>query len=223
MNNNATGKNIEALRQSLGLTQTEFGDKLGVTRTTVYKWERGDAIRGSSVQAICKAFNVTEKDVRGFSDGFYAKIHGLQSLVKLAEATNSSAPVAGIIAAGDPREAFELTGESLWIPPEILERDPDTFYLLVGSDSLDETDYKPGVYAAISPNAEVKSGDIAAVKVNGDDATLKVVKFYDDFIALEPRSTNPDYKRIIIDERDPDAPYFGILGKAIWPFIPIKF
>ena len=32
---------IRTLRQALGLTQTQLGEKLGVDKMTVYRWERG--------------------------------------------------------------------------------------------------------------------------------------------------------------------------------------
>ena len=75
-----------------------------------------------------------------------------------------------------------------------------------------------GCYAYIAPSDElaVNSGDIAAVKVNGDEATVKRVRIYDDLVILEPESTNQDHKRRIIDKTDPDAPEVRILGRVVW-------
>ena len=75
-----------------------------------------------------------------------------------------------------------------------------------------------GCYAYIAPaeELEIHSGDIAAVKVNGDEATVKRVKLYDDLVILEPESTNPEHKRRIIDSNDPDAPYVRLLGRVVW-------
>ncbi|KKL69643.1 hypothetical protein LCGC14_2112860 [marine sediment metagenome] len=36
-----TAGRIKALRKNLGLTQQQFGDRLGVRQTTVAHWERG--------------------------------------------------------------------------------------------------------------------------------------------------------------------------------------
>ena len=38
---------ITALREALGLTQAEFGERIGVDKMTVSRWERG-ALRPSS-------------------------------------------------------------------------------------------------------------------------------------------------------------------------------
>lgn len=215
-------KNIKALRQSLGLTQHQFGERIDVSETTVWKWEHGHPIRAKNIDEIVKEFNVERHDIMGFSDGIYARKTGLTEVIK-ATTSNTYAPVLGNVAAGDPREAFEWERDEIWIPPDILERDSDAFYLRVSGDSMDKTPYKDGVYAAISPNAHVNNGDIAAVKVNGDEMTLKVYKYYDGVVYLEPRSTNEDYKRIIIDTTDHDAPEFRLVGKAVWPFYPITF
>ena len=37
-----TAYRIRAIRQRLGLTQAEFGDRLGVRQDTVSLWERGE-------------------------------------------------------------------------------------------------------------------------------------------------------------------------------------
>lgn len=218
-------RNISALRESLGMTQEQLADALGVTRATVFNWEHGKSARPKQpeiIELIKDKFSVSDADLFGFSEGFYSKLYQLSN-VKAAVASDTYAPVVGNVAAGDPREAFEYETERIWVPPELLERDRDVFFLRVSGDSMDRTEYQDGTYAAISPHTEVHNGDIAAVKVNGDDATLKVYKEYDGVIHLEPRSHNADYRRIVIDSTDPDAVYFRILGKAIWPYYPIRF
>jgi len=36
-----TGEELKALREKLGFTQTEFGQRVGVARNTVTRWETG--------------------------------------------------------------------------------------------------------------------------------------------------------------------------------------
>lgn len=222
MSESYTSKNIKALRESRGLTQPELAEMVGVSVTTVWQWEHGQPIRKNNAETMCSVFNVTEQDLFGFNDGLYAKLYGLSNMAQ-AKPSNSVAPLIGNIAAGDAREVYEYPDDWIWIPPEILERDPDVFYLKVSGDSMNETEYTDETYAAISPNTEVHNGDIAAVKVNGDEATLKVYKNFEGVIHLEPKSTNPEHKRRVIDSTDPDAPYVRVLGKAIWSYRKPKF
>lgn len=51
---------IKSLRESMGLTQTELGEKLGVKKNAVSKWECGrvEAIPTSKVKAMAALFNV---------------------------------------------------------------------------------------------------------------------------------------------------------------------
>lgn len=56
---------IRELRKSLGMSQTEFGDRLGIKQTTVAGYETGgrspiDAV----VSLICREFAVSEKWLR---------------------------------------------------------------------------------------------------------------------------------------------------------------
>lgn len=57
--------NLKALRKALKLTQTEFGEKLGVTRSVVKNWEYG-AVEPTemAIRHICNTFQVNEEWLR---------------------------------------------------------------------------------------------------------------------------------------------------------------
>lgn len=216
----AFGKNIRALRESRDLTQEQLADKLGVSRMTILNWERSDKKprQKEVLESIKDLFNVTEQDLFGFGDGYYAKQTGLAGSVSAPGAGfTATAPVLGAIHAGDPQEAIENAGEEHELPQRLKDRFPTGFFLVVKGDSMNLV-LPEGCYAFIAPNEvlPVKSGDIAAVKVNGDEATIKLVKLFDNVVILEPQSTNPEHKRRVIDESDPDAPDVRLLGKVVW-------
>ena len=54
------GDKIKALRKSMGLTQTELGDKVGVKKNAVSKWECGrvEDIPTSTIKALAALFGV---------------------------------------------------------------------------------------------------------------------------------------------------------------------
>lgn len=56
-----TGEKIKQQRKALGLTQTELGEKLGVQKNAVSKWETGrvDDIPGSKIRAMAELFGVS--------------------------------------------------------------------------------------------------------------------------------------------------------------------
>lgn len=54
------GEKIKKQRKALGLTQTELGERLGVQKNAVSKWETGrvDDIPGSKIRAMANLFGV---------------------------------------------------------------------------------------------------------------------------------------------------------------------
>lgn len=49
---------IKLLRKTLGLTQNEFGEKIGATRDAIAAYERGVSVKEPIIKLICKEFNV---------------------------------------------------------------------------------------------------------------------------------------------------------------------
>lgn len=208
------GRNLKALRESRDITQAQLADILQVTQTTVSAWEtRGKMPKQSEVKdALREYFGCSDQDLFGFTDGYYYKKSGLSASKPMP--SDSYAPVIGNVAAGNPREAIEQSEETHWVDPIILSRHPDGFFLRVSGDSMNLV-LPDGCYAFVAPG-NVSSGDIAAVKVNGDEATIKRVKMLDGIVILEPESSNQEHRRRVIDETDPDAPMVRFIGKVVW-------
>ena len=45
---------IKLLRKTLGLTQSEFGEKIGATRDAIAAYERGVAVKEPIIKLICR-------------------------------------------------------------------------------------------------------------------------------------------------------------------------
>lgn len=52
---------IRTLRKSLGMTQEDFGEQLGVTKLTVLRWERDNKVPEPSLRLICRVFQVNKR------------------------------------------------------------------------------------------------------------------------------------------------------------------
>ena len=83
------GEKIKTLRKELGLTQTELGEKLGVQKNAVSKWETGrvDDIPGSKIRAMATLFGVSpsyliddEEESLRFDDFTYAMFNETRDL-----------------------------------------------------------------------------------------------------------------------------------------------
>lgn len=208
----AFARNIKALREDSGLTQVELGKKLETESMTISRWERSEIVRPhpKTVEQLCEYFGVTSGDLLS-ENGYYAKTRGM-STIALRPATGSL-PIIGAAHAGDPSPAYEVDGGTLDCPEEYCRE--GNFFIRINGDSMDRQ-LVDGTYALIDVHAQVNSGDIALVKVNGDDATVKRVKFMDGIAVLEPDSSNPSHRRRMIDSSDPDSPEVRILGKVVY-------
>lgn len=127
-------------------------------------------------------------------------------------------PVLGKIAAGQPILAEEHIEGYLPVDPNIygMSTSEDLFYLRVSGESMNQK-VKNGDYALIHKQDYAENGDIVVAIVNGDDeATLKKYKkLNDQFVLLEPMSSDPSIETITIDLKDTN---FKIIGKAIGQF-----
>ena len=52
---------IKSIRAALGLTQTEFGAKLGVTWRAVARWEAGDRTPSPAVLMLARKFRKSKR------------------------------------------------------------------------------------------------------------------------------------------------------------------
>lgn len=208
----AFARNIKALREDSGLTQVELGKKLETESMTISRWERSEIVRPhpKTVEQLCEYFGVSSGDLLS-ENGYYAKTRGMSTIAP--RPATGSLPIIGAAHAGDPCPAYELDGGTLDCPEEYCRE--GNFFIRINGDSMDRQ-LVDGTYALIDVHAQVKSGDIALVKVNGDDATVKRVKFMDGIAVLEPDSSNPSHRRRMIDSSDPDSPEVRILGKVVY-------
>ena len=208
----AFARNIKALREDSGLTQVELGKKLETESMTISRWERSEIVRPhpKTVEQLCEYFGVTSGDLLS-ENGYYAKTRGMSTIAP--RPATGSLPIVGAAHAGDPSPAYEVDGGTLDCPEEYCRE--GNFFIRINGDSMDRQ-LVDGTYALIDVHAQVNSGDIALVKVNGDDATVKRVKFMDGIAVLEPDSSNPDHRRRMIDSSDPESPEVRILGKVVY-------
>lgn len=198
--------NLGNVRRMRGLTQEEVARDTQIALPTLRKWEQGiNTPSGEALLTLAEYYRVTV-------DALLHKDYPLPG--QKLRPSRGTVPVIGRIAAGDAREAIEDTGTRWYVPDPILEGHPKSFYLTVVGDSMNRV-FPEGSLVLIDPESEVRSGDVAAVLVNGFDATLKRVYFAGDTIVLHPESHNKEHHDRTIDRTDPDAPLFRIVGKAV--------
>lgn len=63
-----TGERIKGLRQELGMSQAELGEKIGVKTPAIYKYENGLVVnlKRSTIEKLATALNVSPSYLMGF-------------------------------------------------------------------------------------------------------------------------------------------------------------
>lgn len=145
---------------------------------------------------------IKEDDV----DLIHAKDNNLYRIGELQPVVDTAyVPILGYIAAGQPLMIQEqIVGYEL-MPGYYSE---DHFLLEVKGDSMIGSRIYPGDKVLVKSQPEVENGEIAVVNVNGNDATLKKVKKYDDG-SVWLVSTNEKYAPIALNKNS------RIIGKVI--------
>ena len=202
----SVGNRIRQRRLELGLSGEEVGKMLGVNKTTVYRYEKGeiDKMPIEVVEKLSVALRTTPDVIMGWNTDASTPTN----LVPINRASIVSIPILGTIKCGQPILAEDnITGYR----EELSDRLPsgNLFYLKSQGDSMLPT-IPEGSLVLIREQPTVEYGEVAAVLVNGDtEATLKRVKKQGDIVMLI--ADNPDYPPYIITDDNPAR----IIGKAV--------
>lgn len=190
---------LKAARKAKGFTQEELANLISVSRQAYSSYETGT--RDPDTQTLSQiAFNL-EVSV-DYLLGKKPQIeHGETRII----------PLLGSVPAGTPIEAIEDVEEYIDIYPRFVKHG-ELFALRVQGDSM-EPDLRTGDIAIIEKQEYIDNGDIAVVRVNGDDVTLKRVKVTQKGIMLIP--SNPAYDPVFFDSDQVATLPVTIIGKVI--------
>lgn len=213
---------LRELRKRKNLTQKELAKILQVSQQTIGSWEVGRAEPNTEViNSIADFFNVTGDYLLGRSDLREPKKlpNNIVSIGDMIPEDNSI-PVLGRIAASAPAGLVSDYEGELFIQPSTIKRygKKDLFALKILGDSMNRV-IPDGAIAVVHRTCEWESGDICAVTINGDDATLKQVTKTDKGIKFTPLSFSKFHApwEYIKDEDEVDV---CILGTFLYGVIP---
>lgn len=198
------GDKIKKRRLDLNLTLEEVGNIVGVSKSTVMKWETGfiENMKRDKIVLLAKALRVSPLWIMGMDEVNYEELPS--NIYPIT--SKKIIPLLGTIAAGQPVLADEHV-ECLIAN----EFDIDVhFALKIKGDSMIGARINDGDIVFIRQQSDVEDGEIAAVLIDGE-ATLKRVYKMPGRVQL--RAENPRYTPIDYTENNCDN--FKILGKAV--------
>lgn len=196
------GEKIYYLRTKNSMTLEELGNKVGVGKSTVRKWENGMIanMKRDKILKVAEALNTTPAYLMGWDE---TKEEPKKKGVKI--------PVLGRVAAGVPIEMIEdvLDYEEI---TEDMAKHGEYFALKIQGDSMTPRICNNDV-VIVRQQDDADNGDIVIAAINGDDAVCKRLQKYNDGIALI--SLNPLYDPIYLKKDEIDGKPVRIIGKVV--------
>lgn len=211
--------NIKTIRKGAKMNQCDFANLLNVSQQTISNWENGvTEIDLESLKKISNHFKVSIDYILDKTD-LPIELNSLKwndnvrpiNLKK--EIDFGKIPILGSIAAGNPKEAIEENNIDNWILTDMNALGTGLhFGLEITGTSMEPRIYE-GDIAIIEACDWVQSGQVAAVRVNGEETTLKKVKFEQDGMWLI--GFNSSFNPIFYTARECAELPVTIIGKLV--------
>ncbi len=200
------GLRIKKRREELGLTMEQVGNRLGINKSTVKRYEDG-VTRRITIATYEKLAEVLDTSVIYLMEGIEDKKEAVSFLKP--QITMHPIPILGIIRAGNPVIASTDILGYTYIQDNNFE---DFFALKVKGDSMDLVNIKEGSVVVCHKQNYIENGDIAVVLIDNEDATVKRVYMEGEVATLMPQSSNPENKPIIVNLKEQS---FKIMGRVV--------
>lgn len=190
-------------RSRLGYSQQQLADILGVSRSTVAMWESGKSRPDlNMLRRLAAALHTTVSELLG------------EEQTEMPRGVRI--PVYGSVAAGIPIEAvenYDSEDPDDWeeIPAQ-LARSAQYIALRLKGDSM-EPRMRSGDVVIVRLQDTIESDDIAIVRVNGDEATCKIIRITENGLFLI--SLNPAYEPMFFTREDVARLPVQIIGKVV--------
>ena len=179
------GSIVAARRRELGLTLEEIAVHVGVSRSTVMKWEKGH-IREMRRDKLVKLAEILRLDPAALVEGESRAEPPLPGEPYRVESL-SRVPIVGSVKAGYNGLAYEDI-EGYETMADL--KNPEEYILLrVTGDSM-QPQIMPGDLVLMHKQEDVESGEIAVCLIDGDEGTVKKVIKHDGTIVLQAFNPN---------------------------------
>lgn len=209
------GARLQQLMKQSKMTQQELAEKLNVRRGSVSNWVTDRRMPDSEILVeIAKYFDVSVDYLLGNATDKKTDVSNLSNLIKIESEKMVKIPVIGVIKAGVPMLAEENIIDYEYIHQEELQMGEEYFYLQVKGDSMIDANILDGSRVLIRKLNHIDcDGKIYAVRVNGNEATLKRVYKQERGIVLQ--AENKMYPPTFYPASDIEIGYVGIVGRAV--------
>ena len=191
---------IQRRRKELGLTLEQVGKIVGVSKSTVRKWETGyiENMKRDKIALLAQALQTSPLEIMGMDN--------IKTFDNIMPITTYKLPLIGTIACGTPILAEQNIEEYIDTDSTVKA----DFCLRCKGDSMINVRIFDGDIVYIRQQPDVENGEIAAVCID-DEATLKRVYKYPNRLELRPE--NPTFP--VLNYEGSELENIRIIGKAV--------
>jgi len=198
------GDRIRTARETVEMDQAALSAKVDVASRTLQRWEKGLQVPDSNyLLRLAKYLGVRPEWLLMGEGAMIAspqspsKIIPFQKNSYLNKVALVEIPVLSSVPAGKTAAMFHPDYVDHYITVDNI-KDQNAFALVVKGKSMSPK-IEDGDIVVVSPQQEVRSGDICVIRVNDEDV-LKKVKIEDQYIHLIP--LNPNFEPVTVRKRD---------------------
>lgn len=200
------GSRLKEAREEKNISLEEAGNKVGVNKSTVLRWESGktEKFKIPTLEILANFYGVNSSWLIGHDVPKYS------ASIKLDELGNPvvSIPILGIVKAG-----YNYLAQENWVGVIDIDKklaDSGEFFALkVKGDSMSPVLIEDDI-VIIKKQDDFENGDIVVAIINGDEATIKKGKKNDNSILLQPLNTN--YEPLIFTKEEMKTIPVTIIG-----------
>ena len=185
------GDRIKKARIARGLTQEKLGELCGTTKQAIFKYEAGIVtnIPTDRLERIAEALNTTPAELMGWADALPLP----DNVIPYVRA--GRVPLVGEIACGEPILAEQNIVDYVDVPGHIKA----DYALTCHGESMINLGIRDGDIAYIRQQEIVNNGQIAAVIIDDEEATLKRFHYDGNTLVLIPANDRLD-ARVFVGE-----------------------
>lgn len=200
------------LRKRKGLSQQELANTLKISRSAIGMYETGKREPDlETLEVFADFYNVDMNTLTGKSPVNEQADKLPSNAVPVDFSHLKRIPILGRIAAGAPIYAEEnIEGYTF----TDLNGGAEYFALRVRGDSMNAARIYDGDIVIIRRQDIVENGEIAAVLIDDQDATLKRFSRTGDIVTLMPQSTNPVHQPFVFDLKQTNVKILGLVVKV---------
>lgn len=205
---------LKNLRESRNLAQNEAAKSMGISNVALSQYERGVRRPDIETLAMLADFYGVSLDYLIGKDVYVGTDKNLSG-VRIKPNTNKkivTINVLGHIPAGVPLEAIQEIIDTMEIEIALSADPREYFALQVKGDSMEPL-IRDGYIVVCKKQSCVENNEVAVVMVNGYDATLKRVKYFENGLSLI--AENPIYPPRFFSADEVEKLPITVLGKVI--------